>query len=94
MAHPPSLLPLLRWGQFLSPLPAPKAQDVENIHFLKLGGTVTILGDDSMLSVQTLLATFVDVSSREELDVLLECFTTFTNMEPLASHMNKLFPIL
>ena len=30
----------------------------------------------------------------EELDILLEHFPTFTNMEPPISHMNELFPIM
>lgn len=37
------------------------------------------------------LATFVDVLSREELDVLLESFPTFIDMESLMSNMSKLF---
>ena len=34
------------------------------------------------------------MSNQEVLDVLLECFLTFTNMEPPTSHMNKFFLIL
>lgn len=75
-------------------MPTPKAQDMESIPFHGLEETITILEDGSMPSVQTLSATLVDVPSREELDVLLKRFPTFTNMEPLTSHMNELFPIL
>ena len=74
--------------------PASKAQDTENIHFHGLGETVTIFGDDSTLSAHILPITPVDEPNWEALDVLLERFPTFTNMEPLASHMNKLFPIM
>ncbi|KAJ9684960.1 hypothetical protein PVL29_017114 [Vitis rotundifolia] len=74
--------------------PAPKAQDMESTPFHRLRETITISGDDSMLSVQTPSATPVDVPSREKLDILLERFPTFTNMEPPMYHMNELFPIL
>lgn len=67
---------------------------MESIHFHELKETVTILGDDSTPSVQTPQVAFVDVFSREELDVLLERFPTFTNMDPPMYHMNELFPIL
>ena len=73
---------------------APKAQDVENIPFHGLKETVTISGDDSIPSVQTPPVALVDVPNREELDVLLERFPIFTNMEPPMYHMNELFPIL
>ncbi|KAL6327907.1 hypothetical protein AAG906_027315 [Vitis piasezkii] len=57
-------------------------KDVESIHFHGLKETVTISGDNSMPSVQTLLIALVDVPSREELDILLERFPIFTNMDP------------
>lgn len=74
--------------------PVPKAQDVESILFHGLGKMITISGDDSTPSAQTLSAAHVDLLNQEELDFLLECFITFTNMKPLASHMNELFPML
>ena len=83
-----------------SPIPIPhsllasKAQEAKNIPFHGLGETVTIFGDDSTLSAHILPITPVDEPNWEALDVLLERFPTFTNMEPLASHMNKLFPIM
>ena len=73
---------------------AHKAQDVENIPFHGLKEMVTVSGDDSIPSVQTTLVALVDVPNREELDVLLERFPIFTNMEPPMYHMNELFPIL
>lgn len=75
-------------------LPFPKAQDVKNTPFHELGETITISGDDSTPSMQTLLTALVDVPSWEELDVFLEHFPIFTNMEPLTSHMNEFFLIL
>ena len=65
--------------------------DVERIPFHVVGKTITISGDDSTLSAQPFLAAFVDIPSQEELDILLERFSTFVGMEPLVSHMNKLF---
>lgn len=47
-----------------------------------------------MANAQTSLAAHVEVLSWGELDILLERFPTFTNMEPLASHINKLFPMV
>lgn len=67
---------------------------MESIHFHELGKTITISGDDSTSNAHTPSAALVDVPSREELDVLLDHFSTFTNMEPPASHMNKIFPIM
>lgn len=75
-------------------LSALKAQDMESFPFYELEETVTISGDGSMPSAQTLSATPIDVLNWEELDVLLERFPTFTNMEPPMSHMNELFPLL
>ena len=43
---------------------------------------------------QRLLAISVDVANWEELNVLLERFPTFVNMEPLTSHMNELFSVM
>lgn len=43
---------------------------------------------------QPLPIAHADVPSREELEVFLERFCTFTNMEPPKSHMNELFPVL
>lgn len=71
-----------------------KAQDMENILFHRLREMVTISSDDSMPSTQTLSTAPIDVPNREESNVLLECFPTFTNMEPATFHMNKLFPML
>ena len=68
--------------------PASKAQDVESIPFHRLGEKVTISGDDFTASAHTLLTAPIDVPSREELDVLLERFPIFTNMEPITSHIN------
>lgn len=77
-----------------SSLPISKAQDMENIHFYGLREMVTILSDDSMLSAQTSSVAPIDVPNREELNILLECFPIFTNMESATSHMNELFPML
>ena len=74
--------------------PAPKAQVVESIFFHRLGETITISSDDSMPSAHIPPTTLIDVPNREEMDVLLEHFPIFTNMEPPTSHMNELFPIL
>ena len=43
---------------------------------------------------QRLLAISVDVPNWEELNVLLERFPTFVNMEPLTYHMNELFSVM
>ncbi|KAJ9697226.1 hypothetical protein PVL29_009139 [Vitis rotundifolia] len=67
---------------------------MESIHFHELGEMVTISSDDSMLSAYTPPTAPIDVLSREELDVFLEHFPTFTNMKPPTSHMNELIPIL
>ena len=77
----------------LSP-PTPKAQNAKIIPFHRLGETVTISGDDSTPNVHSLSVALIDVPSREELDVFLERFPTFTNMELPISHMNELFPIM
>lgn len=71
-----------------------KAQDMENIPFHGLREMVTLSSDDSMPSAQTSSTAPIDVPNREESNVLLECFPTFTNMEPATFHMNKLFPML
>ena len=47
-----------------------------------------------MPSAQPLLVAHTDVPSQEELEVLLERFTIFTNMEPPTSYMNELFLVL
>ena len=78
---PPSLLVL-------------KANDVESILFHGQRETVTISGNDSLPNTQPFAIAHVDVPSREELEVFLERFCTFTNMEPPTSHMNELFPVL
>ena len=77
----------------LSPL-APKTQVVESIPFHGLGEMVTISSDDSTPSAHIPPTALIDVLNREEMDVLLEHFPIFTNMEPPTSHMNELFPIL
>ena len=59
-----------------------------------LGEKVTISGDDFMPCARTLLIAPIDVPSQEELNVLLERFPIFTNMEPIASLLNELFPIM
>lgn len=46
-----------------------------------------------MHNAQTSLAAHIKVLSWRELNILLERFPIFTNMEPLASHMNELFPM-
>lgn len=46
-----------------------------------------------MPRAQTPPTAHANVHSREELDILLERFPTFINIEP-SSHMNKLFPML
>lgn len=61
---------------------------------VQLREMVTISSDDSMPSAQTSSIAPIDVPNREESNVLLECFPTFTNMEPATFHMNKLFPML
>lgn len=71
-----------------------KAVDVESIPFHELGETIIILGDDSMPNAQPLSVAPTDVLSQEELDVLLERFTMFINMESPVSHMNELFLML
>lgn len=73
---------------------AAKAWNVENIPFHGLEENVTILGDDSMPSEQTLSVAHINVHSQEELDIFLEHFSIFTNMEPPTSHMNGIFLIL
>lgn len=55
---------------------------------------VTISGNDSMPNAQTSLVAHIEVLSRGKLDILLERFPTFTNMEPLAFHINKLSPMV
>lgn len=72
----------------------PKAYDVVSILFHGLENMTTISSDDSTPSVQTPPTAHVDVPSWEKLDVLLEQFPTFTNIESPMSHMNELFPIL
>ena len=74
--------------------PIPKANDVESIPFHGLREMATILGDDSTPNVQPPPTTHVDVSSWEDLDVLLKRFPTFIDMEPPTSHMNELSPVL
>ena len=64
---------------------------MKGISFNSLGETVTISGDESILSAQPPLVAFIDITSQEELDVLLEHFPTFISMESLMSYMNKLF---
>ncbi|KAJ9678966.1 hypothetical protein PVL29_021011 [Vitis rotundifolia] len=71
-----------------------KAQDVQNITFHGLGETITIFSDNSMPSVRIPLATPADMPHWEELDVLLECFPTFTSMESLVFHINEFFLIM
>ncbi|KAJ9689144.1 hypothetical protein PVL29_014679 [Vitis rotundifolia] len=73
---------------------APKAQDEKNIPFHKLGEIITISGDDSTPNAHFSLAAPINVPSREELDVFLQRFPIFTNIEPPISHMNELFPIM
>ncbi|KAL6330640.1 hypothetical protein AAG906_003251 [Vitis piasezkii] len=77
----------------LSP-PTPKAQNAKIIPFHGLGETVTISGDDSTPNVHSLSTALIGMPSWEELDVFLERFPTFTNMELPISHMNELFPIM
>ena len=67
---------------------------MENISFHGLGETITIFGDDSTPSAHTPLVAPTDVPRWEELDVFLECFPTYTNMEPPTSHINELFLIM
>ena len=55
---------------------------------------ITISGDDSTPSAHTPPTAPIDVPNWEELDIHLERFPTFTNMEPPISHMNELFPIM
>lgn len=74
--------------------PIPKAKDVESIPFHGLRKMVTISGDDSTSNAQPPPTAHVDVSSREELDILLERFPTFIDIESPKSHMNELFPVL
>lgn len=71
-----------------------KAMDVENIAFHGLEKTITISSDDSTPSAQSLLVVPTDVLSREELNVMLECFLTFIEMKPPIFHMNELFSVL
>lgn len=72
----------------------PKAQDVESISFHGLGETITISSNDSTPSAQISLAAPTDVLCWEKLDILLERFLTFINIESPTSHMNKLFTTL
>ena len=44
--------------------------------------------------MHSLSVALIDVPCREELDVFLERFPIFTNMELPISHMNELFPIM
>lgn len=67
---------------------------MESIPFHMLGEKVTISGDDFTPCAHTMLIAPIDVPSREELNVLLERFPIFTNMEPIVSHINELFPIM
>lgn len=71
-----------------------KAMDVESIAFHGLGKTITISSDDSTPSAQSSLVVPTDVLSREELNVMLECFPTFIEMKPPTFHMNELFSVL
>ena len=59
---------------------------MESIPFHGLGETITIYGDDSMPNAHTPSAAPVNVPNQEELDIILEHFPTFTNMEPPTSH--------
>lgn len=68
--------------------------DMESILFHGQGETMTISRDDSTLSAQPPPTSPIDVPNREKLDVLLEHFPTFTNMEPSAFHTNELFLVL
>ena len=72
----------------LSP-PAPKTQVVESIPFHRLGEMVTISSDDSTPSAHIPPTALIDMPNREEMDVLLEHFPIFTNMEPPTSHMRQ-----
>lgn len=72
----------------------PKAQDVVSISFHGLGETITISSNDSTPSAQISLAAPTDVLCREKLDILLERFLTFINIESPTSHMNELFTTL
>ncbi|KAL6321868.1 hypothetical protein AAG906_035572 [Vitis piasezkii] len=67
---------------------------MENIPFHGLGKTVTIFGDDSTPNAHTPLVAPADMPCWKELDVILECFPTYTNMEPPISHINELFLIM
>lgn len=68
--------------------------DVESITFHGLGKTVTISSDDSTPNAQSSSVVLTDVLSQEELNVLLERFPTFIEMEPPTFHMNELFSVL
>lgn len=76
-----------------SPL-VPKAKDMESIPFHGLRETVTISSDDSTSNAQPPPTAHVDVSNQEELNILLERFPTFIDIELPASHMNELFSVL
>lgn len=67
---------------------------MESITFHGLGKTITISIDDSTPNAQSSSVVLTDVLSREELNVLLERFPTFIEMEPPTFHMNELFSVL
>lgn len=64
---------------------------MENISFHGIEETFTISSDSYTPSTQPPLNAFTDVPSWEELDVLLEYFPTFVDMEPLVANMSELF---
>lgn len=67
---------------------------MENISFHGIEETFTISSDSSTPSTQPPLNAFTDVPSWEELDVLLEHFPTFVDMEPLVANISELFPAM
>lgn len=73
-------------------LPRNKPKDVESILFH--GVRENVRGDDSTPSTRPPLNASTDVHSQEELDVLLERFSTFMDLEPLMANMSELFPIM
>lgn len=68
--------------------------NVKSILFHGLGETITISSDDFTPSTQPLPAAPTNVPSKEELDILLEHFPIFTEMELPAFYMNELFSIM
>lgn len=88
----PCLTPSIMFIPYSSPRNKPK--DVESILFHGVRETVSISGNDSTPSTQPPLNASIDFHSREELDVLLERFSTFVDMEPLLANMSELFPIM